>query len=54
MNKLPYTFLVGCIIAGIVGFSAMESPKLNGLGKAVAGVFFILFFITYILREEKA
>lgn len=45
MHKLPPVFLTLSIVAAITGFSGVGGPMVNGLGKALGAVFFILYFI---------
>jgi hypothetical protein len=54
MATIPKTFLILSVTSFLVGFSGLGGPSWVGLGKALGGVFFILFFIFHILGPESA
>lgn len=41
------------IILFLIGFSGLFGPQVTGLGKGFGAVFFILFFICNLLKNEK-
>jgi hypothetical protein len=54
MNGLSKICLILSIVTGALGLLAgHEHPILGGSGRALAGVFFIVFFICHIFQNEK-
>jgi hypothetical protein len=54
MLNLGTTFLALAIVSLAVGFLFRSSEVADGLGKAMFGVFLILFFIVRFFGEENA
>jgi hypothetical protein len=54
MSNLSLSFLAAAVVSLIVGLVGQSNEVVNGLGKAMAGVFMILFFITRFFGEKEA
>jgi hypothetical protein len=54
MSNLARTFLGVAIVCLAVGLIGHQNAIVNGLGKALAGVFMILFFIDRFFGERNA
>jgi hypothetical protein len=51
-NSLHTIFLGASVACFLIGFSDLLGPILSGLGRAMGGIFFILFFICRLLKDE--
>ena len=47
-------FLLLSIVSLIIGVVGHNNPLVTGFGKAMAGVFFIVFYIMHMFRNVKA
>lgn len=54
MRNLGNIFLAVAVLSLIVGLVGRHNPIIDGLGKALFGVFLSLFFIYRFFGEEKA
>ena len=53
-NPMRMLFLLLSIVSLIIGVVGHNNPLVTGFGKAMAGVFFIVFYIMHMFRNVKA
>jgi uncharacterized membrane protein YtjA (UPF0391 family) len=53
MSKLEITLLALALISLVIGLAGHSAPIVDGLGKAMFGVFLILFFILRFFGGQK-